>query len=108
MKTVDQPAKTRVFRAGNSQAVRIPKSFELPEGDVYIEKREGGLFISTHRGRWDLFFAQPGVDLPYSAEELRHKGKLTEVDLSVLGASQSSARGARKTTRRRPAPRRSS
>ncbi len=23
---------TRIFRAGNSQAVRIPKAFELPEG----------------------------------------------------------------------------
>jgi hypothetical protein len=27
----EKPIKTRVFRAGNSQAVRVPKALELPE-----------------------------------------------------------------------------
>jgi virulence-associated protein VagC len=27
--------------------VRVPKALELPEGEVYIEPRDGGLFVST-------------------------------------------------------------
>ncbi|MGH8569552.1 MAG: hypothetical protein ACREXU_16485, partial [Gammaproteobacteria bacterium] len=80
----DKPIKTRVFRAGNSQAIRIPKVLEMPEGDALIEPREGGLFISTLRGRWDLFFSEPGVDLPFTAEELRHHGSDREIDLKRL------------------------
>lgn len=82
MRAEKSPARTRVFRAGNSQAVRIPKVFELPEGEVYIERREGGLFISPRRGRWDLFFAGPHVEFPYSVELLRHQGEHRAVDLS--------------------------
>jgi virulence-associated protein VagC len=71
METTGRPTRTRVFRAGNSRAVRIPKAFDLPEGDVFIERREGGLFISPLRGRWDLFFAEPGVEFPLAAADLR-------------------------------------
>ncbi len=81
---LDKPMKTRVFRAGNSQAVRIPKALELPEGDVLIEPRSGGLFISTLRGRWDLFFSEPGVELPFTAEELRHRGPDRDIDFKGL------------------------
>jgi len=84
VKVIDKPTKTRVFRAGNSQAVRIPKAFELPEGEVLIEQREGGLFISTLRGRWDLFFSESGVELPFTAEALRHHGPARDVDLEGL------------------------
>ncbi len=52
-----QRQPTRVFRAGNSLAVRIPKAFEIPEGEVSIEQRDGGLFINTRRGKWEEFFA---------------------------------------------------
>ncbi|MFN0316645.1 MAG: antitoxin [Burkholderiales bacterium] len=85
MKLAEKPTKTKVFRAGNSQAVRIPKAFELPEGDVLIEPRDGGLFISTLRGRWDLFAREPGVDLPFTASELRHQGSERDIDLKTLG-----------------------
>ena len=84
MKVIDKPMKTRVFRAGNSQAIRIPKALELPEGHFLIEPRDGGLFISTLRGRWDLFFSEPGVELPFTAEELRHRGPERDVDLKGL------------------------
>jgi len=30
--------KTRVFRSGNSMAVRLPKEFAMDEGDVYITR----------------------------------------------------------------------
>lgn len=36
---------TRVFKSGNSQAVRIPKELYLPEGDVEILKRGDELII---------------------------------------------------------------
>jgi antitoxin VapB len=56
---------TRVFRAGNSLAVRIPKAFEIPEGEVVIEQRDGGLFINTQRGKWAEFFQSlPPMDWP--------------------------------------------
>ena len=87
METIGKPTKTRVFRAGNSRAVRIPKAFELPEGEVYIERRDGGLFISALRGRWDLFFSEPGVEFPYSAQELRDGRPPRDVDLSAAGES---------------------
>ena len=95
MKSTTEPTKTRVFRAGNSQAVRIPKAFELPPGEVLIERREGGLFISTLRGRWDLFLSGPGVELPFTAEDLRHQGPERPVNLEELGDQPS--RGKRAT-----------
>lgn len=36
--------KTKVFKSGNSRAVRLPKGFELPFGSVSI-RREGGRII---------------------------------------------------------------
>lgn len=30
--------KTRVFKSGNSMAVRLPKEFAMDEGDVYITR----------------------------------------------------------------------
>ena len=36
--------------------MRIPKAYEIPEGEVMIEQRDGGLFINTRRGKWADFF----------------------------------------------------
>ncbi len=36
---------TRVFKSGNSRAVRIPKEFELELGEVIIEQRGRELVI---------------------------------------------------------------
>ena len=99
---IEKPTRTRVFRAGNSQAVRIPKAFELPEGDVCIERREGGLFISTLRGRWDLFAARLGVELGFTAADVRDRRLPRKVDFSFAatqparGASDKSVRSTRK------------
>lgn len=100
MKVIDNPAKTRVFRAGNSQAVRIPKAFELPEGDVYVEKRDGGLFISPLRDRWDLFFAAPGDIFPFATAELRDNRTPRDVQWVNDGASVAKRSGRkRKSTK---------
>ena len=82
-----QPTRqsTRVFRAGNSQAVRIPKAFELPEGEVMIEQRDGGLFINTRRGKWAVFFAtlEP-FDLSDALKDVRSNDTPRPVDTSWL------------------------
>lgn len=33
------PVLTKTFRVGGSQAVRLPKAYRLPDGEVVIEKR---------------------------------------------------------------------
>ena len=39
---------TRVFRSGNSQAVRIPKKFRLRSQQVEISKRGNELILREH------------------------------------------------------------
>ena len=92
---MEKPVKTRAFRAGNSQAVRVPKALELPEGEVYIEPRDGGLFISTLRGRWDLFFSEAGVDFPFDLKDLRDNRLPRAVSLDLAEANPPSARRAK-------------
>jgi len=71
MSATPKTLPTRVFRAGNSQAVRIPKAFELPEGEVIIERRAGGLLVRPRRGGWEDFFAKPSLDIDLDAAALR-------------------------------------
>lgn len=40
---------TRVFKSGNSQAVRIPKEFQLDVAEVEIFSRDGELVIRPKR-----------------------------------------------------------
>lgn len=42
---------TKVFKSGNSQAVRIPKELQLPEGEVEIIKRGDELVIRPFKGQ---------------------------------------------------------
>lgn len=94
---MEKALKTRAFRAGNSQAVRVPKALELPEGEVYIEPRDGGLFISTLRGRWDLFFSEPSVDFLFDVKELRDNRAPRAVDINL---TQSEKLGAKRKPKR--------
>ena len=49
--------RTRVFKNGNSLAVRLPSELALPEGEVEIERRGNELIIrpveSTLIGVWE-------------------------------------------------------
>jgi antitoxin VapB len=85
MSTNPKSLPTRVFRAGNSQAVRIPKAFELPEGEVVIERRAGGLLVKPRRGGWEEFFAKPSLDIDLNAAALRATGpeRAVNFDLTV-------------------------
>lgn len=83
---------TRVFRAGNSQAVRIPKAFELPEGEVIIERRAGGLLVKPRRGGWEDFFAKPSLDLDLNAAALRATGPERPVNFDLTSRKRRAAR----------------
>ena len=83
---------TRVFRAGNSQAVRIPKAFELPEGEVVVEQRAGGLFVKIKRGGWPEFFAKPALGVELDAAELRATGPKRPVDFDLCAKARPTRR----------------
>jgi antitoxin VapB len=42
----------KVFKSGNSQAVRIPKEFHLEGEEVEIRKRGGSLVLSPRKKSW--------------------------------------------------------
>lgn len=49
---------TKVFRSGNSQAVRIPKQYQLESSEVVIEKRGDCLVLRpVSRGAAGIFDA---------------------------------------------------
>jgi len=46
---------TRTFKNGNSQAVRIPHEFRIPDGDLRIEKIGGAIVLIPKNDPWRLF-----------------------------------------------------
>jgi antitoxin VapB len=42
----------KVFKSGNSQAVRIPKEFHLEGEEVEIQKRGGSLVLRPKKKSW--------------------------------------------------------
>ena len=49
MKTV------RVFKSGNSQAVRIPKEYQVNESEMIINKIGGTIILLPQNDPWELF-----------------------------------------------------
>jgi len=50
------PTKTaKIFKSGNSQAVRIPKEFQLEGTEVEIERRGDTLILRPKRKSWEPF-----------------------------------------------------
>jgi antitoxin VapB len=43
----------KIFRSGNSQAVRIPKEFQLAGKEVEIERRGDALLLRPRKRSWD-------------------------------------------------------
>jgi antitoxin VapB len=43
----------KIFRSGNSQAVRIPKAFKLEGEEVEIQKRGTSLVLRPKRKSWE-------------------------------------------------------
>jgi antitoxin VapB len=49
--------KARVFKSGNSQAVRLPKEFQLDAKEVEIFKRNGDVILRPVTKTWKEYFA---------------------------------------------------
>ncbi|SDI75671.1 antitoxin VapB [Arthrobacter subterraneus] len=64
-------ATTRVFRNNQSQAVRIPKALEWPEGVREVEVIADGdaRIVSPVDLVWDTWFAGPPVDETFADRE---------------------------------------
>ncbi len=45
----------KVFRSGNSQAVRIPKEFQIQGDEVEIERKGELLLLRPKKRSWDAF-----------------------------------------------------
>lgn len=52
---VARSKKTRLFMSGNSQAVRIPREFQLEGNEVEIQRRGNTLVIRPKKQTWQLF-----------------------------------------------------
>ena len=50
----------KVFKSGNSQAVRIPKEFHLKGSEVEIQKKGEALILRPKRKSWAIFFESLG------------------------------------------------
>jgi len=47
----------KVFKNGQSQAIRIPKEFRVDSDEVYIEKVNNTIIIKPKfKDKWDTFF----------------------------------------------------
>ena len=46
----------RVFRSGNSQAVRLPKEFQLDANEVEIFKRGDEIVLRPRPKHWESYF----------------------------------------------------
>ena len=48
--------KTKIFKSGNSLAVRIPKNYHVDAEEVYITKFDNKLIIFPEKDKWDVLF----------------------------------------------------
>jgi antitoxin VapB len=63
----------RVFKSGNSQAIRLPKEFQLDVGEVQIFRQNGDLVLRPLRRNWKAYFERGrrfSDDFPESIEDL--------------------------------------
>ena len=63
----------RVFKSGNSQAVRLPKEFKLDVAEVHIFRKDGDLVLRPLKKTWQEYFNRGrrfSVDFPESSEDL--------------------------------------
>ncbi|WP_303902292.1 antitoxin [Thiohalomonas denitrificans] len=53
-----------LFRNGRSQAVRLPKAYELDADEVYIERRGDEIVLRPKPRTWDEYFTKQVPTLP--------------------------------------------
>ena len=47
---------TKVFKSGNSIAVRLPKEFRISAEEVYIKKEGNCIILMPKDKKWDILF----------------------------------------------------
>lgn len=69
--------RTKVFKSGNSLAVRLPKELELPKGTVSIRREGRSLVIEEISDGWpEGFFDDVRIDrADFGREELAYTEK---------------------------------
>ncbi len=45
----------KVFKSGNSQAVRIPKEFSVDDSELYIQKVGNSIILTSKHDPWQTF-----------------------------------------------------
>ena len=45
----------KVFKSGNSQAIRIPKEFSVDENELYIQKVGNSIILTSKHNPWSTF-----------------------------------------------------
>jgi len=69
----------RVFKSGNSQAVRLPKEFQLDVGEVHVFKKDGDLVLRPLKKSWHDYFDRGrrfSGDFPETIEDLALEDKI--------------------------------
>jgi len=46
---------SKVFKSGNSQAIRLPKEYRLDEEELYIQKVGSALILFPKTNPWEAF-----------------------------------------------------
>ena len=70
----------KIFRSGNSQAVRIPKEFQLEGTEVEIQRRGDSLILRPKRKSWAPFLESLGKFSDDFMERGREQPELQERD----------------------------
>ncbi len=47
--------RAKIFKSGNSQAVRLPKEFQFEGSEVYIKRVGRSIVLMPKDAPWDLF-----------------------------------------------------
>ncbi len=63
--------KTKLFMSGNSQAVRIPREFQLEGDEVEIQRRGNTLVIRPKKQTWQLLLDS----LPLFTDDFMEEGR---------------------------------
>jgi len=69
----------RVFKSGNSQAVRLPKEFQLDVAEVQVFRKDGDLVLRPLRKTWKDYFERGrrlSDDFPTTIEDLPIEDKI--------------------------------
>jgi antitoxin VapB len=79
-KELSKPRIAKIFMNNRSQAVRLPKDFQVSSAEVYIRKEGNDIILSPRPDNWSTYLAEEAVasasfmadvdDLPVQEREL--------------------------------------